>query len=87
MVDHHVDRPGVEVRQRTQLTGPNHPIEFNNSNNLTNPHTQQSFIGTNDNECIMQSTKTNPTHQQLDRLDDLVALAGSLHPIPSRTRP
>ena len=31
MVDHHVDRPGVEVRQRTQLTGPNHPIEFNPS--------------------------------------------------------
>ena len=65
MVDHHVDRPGVEVRQRTQLTGPNHPIEFNTSNNLTNPHTQQSFIGTTDNECIMQSTKTNPTHHSL----------------------
>ena len=24
--DHHVDRPGVEVRQRMQLTGPNRPI-------------------------------------------------------------
>ena len=26
MKDHHVDRPGVYVRQRTQLTGPNRPI-------------------------------------------------------------
>ena len=26
MVDHHVDRPGVEVRQRMQLTGTNHSI-------------------------------------------------------------
>ena len=25
MTDHHVDRPGVDVRQRTQLTGPNRP--------------------------------------------------------------
>ena len=33
MVDHHVDRPGVKVEQSMQLTGPNHPIEFN-----TPPH-------------------------------------------------
>ena len=26
MIDHHVDRPGVEARQRAQLTGPNRPI-------------------------------------------------------------
>ena len=26
MEDHHVDRPGVEARQRAQLTGPNRPI-------------------------------------------------------------
>ena len=25
MIDHHVDRPGVEVRQRAKLTGPNRP--------------------------------------------------------------
>ena len=28
VVDHHVDRPGVEVRQRMQLTGTNCPIGF-----------------------------------------------------------
>ncbi len=26
MQDQHVDRPGVYVRQRTELTGPNRPI-------------------------------------------------------------
>jgi hypothetical protein len=26
VIDHHVDRPGVEARQRAQLTGPNRPI-------------------------------------------------------------
>ena len=25
MIDHHVDRPGVEARQRAKLTGPNRP--------------------------------------------------------------
>ena len=29
MVDHHVDRPGVEVRQRMQLTGTNRSFGFN----------------------------------------------------------
>ncbi len=28
MVDHHVDRPGVEVRQRMQLTGTNSSIDL-----------------------------------------------------------
>ena len=28
MIDHHVDRPGVEARQRVKLTGPNRPIEL-----------------------------------------------------------
>ena len=28
MIDHHVDRPGVEARQRSELTGPNRPIEL-----------------------------------------------------------
>jgi hypothetical protein len=91
VVDHHVDRPGVEVRQRAKLTGTNHPIEFNKI--VADPHTQQSSI------CILMRTKTNPDRDhrsyqqsktlfpQPDRLDDLVALAGSLHPIPSRTRP
>ena len=77
MVDHHVDRPGVKVEQSMQLTGPNHPIEFNTAPS-PHPHTQQSFIA------------NKQTHQNqpisFDRLEDLVALAGSLHPIPSRTR-
>ena len=28
MIDHHVDRPGVETRQRAKLTGTNCPIEL-----------------------------------------------------------
>jgi hypothetical protein len=28
VIDHHVDRPGVEARQRVKLTGPNRPIEL-----------------------------------------------------------
>ena len=30
VIDHHVDRPGVEVPQGMELTGTNHPIDFIN---------------------------------------------------------
>ena len=35
MQDQHVDRPGVEARQRAQLTGPNRPIGSNNTPSCT----------------------------------------------------
>ena len=57
--DHHVDRPGVEVRQRMQLTGPNSPIgSISNTmcsnqiqtnahhRNSTPPHTHTNSIRT-----------------------------------------
>ncbi len=105
MIDHHVDRPGVDVRQRTKLTGPNRP-----TGSISAHHTQHAPVSGSVISDQREAGKAGrpPTqhktsrdkHQNLvhpcqrlsfatlrDGLDDLVALAGGLHPIPSRTRP
>ena len=52
MKDHHVDRPGVYVRQRTQLTGPNRPTGSINPPCTAVIHTR----------LTAQSGKTPPQH-------------------------
>lgn len=82
MEDHHVDRPGVEVRRRMELTGTNSSI---------------GLIVLQSNPCINCIGSTSDTDvfflnlQPGNRLNDilfadLVAMPGVPHPIPFRTR-
>ena len=75
MVDHHVDRPGVEVQQCMQLTGTNRSIGLN---------------------ALMTNALPRVGHRRIREIKTsllplsfagLVAVARSLNPIPSRTRP
>jgi hypothetical protein len=75
--DDHVDRPGVEERQRLKLTGTNSSIGLI----VLIPYIHRGAI-----QRIVAGTKT----QLLDlnvRFADLVVMAERLHPIPFRTRP
>jgi hypothetical protein len=71
--DDHVDRPGVEVRQRMKLTGTNSSIGLIVL--ILCAH-RKAMVGT-----IKSSFSNNM------RFADLVVLAGWLHPFPFRTRP
>ncbi len=120
MIDHHVDRPGVEVQRCTKLTGPNRP-----TGSISSRHAQHAAVGSRQLSVVSYQTRqqmkaslagpqarhktiaralakqargrtgtsfTRPRGRRLcgafgDGLDDLVALAGGPHPIPSRTRP
>ena len=77
MEDDHVDRPGVEERQRLKLTGTNSSIGLI----VLIPYIHQGAI-----RRIVAGTN----RQLLDlnvRFADLVVMAERLHPIPFRTRP
>ena len=94
MKDHHVDRPGVYVRQRTQLTGPNRPIgsihKASPSKAKACHHVQQSstphrrhlrrYVGAT---CIDRDETRTSTHActHITRRED-----ASRHPEPARTR-
>ncbi len=81
MEDHHVDRPGVEVRRRMELTGTNSSI---------------GLIVLQSNPCKRRARPQTlmSSSQSLARLEepsdilfaDLVAMPGVPHPIPFRTR-
>ena len=73
MVDDHVDRPGVEVRQRMKLTGTNSSIGLIVL--ITCVHRE------------MNGAKDNSFSKNYVRFVDLVVMAERLHPIPFRTRP
>jgi hypothetical protein len=44
VIDHHVDRPGVNVRQRTELTGPNRSIGLISIVQIDTPSQKQSLF-------------------------------------------
>ncbi len=73
VVDHHVDRPGVEAQQCVQLTGTNRSIGLNAL--MTNALPRGGHRQTNKSSLLPLS------------FAGLVAVARSLNPIPSRTRP
>ena len=72
MEDYHVDRPGVEVRQRMKLTGTNNSIGLIIL--IARAHRKRGRTAT--------SFSTGNV-----RFVDLVVMAERLHPIPFRTRP
>ena len=72
MEDYHVDRPGVEERQRLKLTGTNSSIGLIVL--IPNVHRQRRGWHT---EQLLENV----------RFADLVVMAERLHPIPFRTRP
>ena len=79
MIDHHVDRPGVEARQRVELTGTNRSIGL--------IRLQRRTIARSDKP---EDTKTQSVHTtirkssnaQKEPLDDLVAIARGNTPDP-----
>ena len=70
MVDHHVDRPGVEVPRGMELTGTNRSIGL-----IVLSKTHERF-----------DVSDNDVFSTLIFFVDLVVLPRSPHPIPSRTR-
>ena len=96
MEDDHVDRPGVEVRQRMKLTGTNSSIGlivlipyahltksngWHNKDQRKAPTEPQALRLM---QCRGQSLKSFSNNV---RFADLVVMAERLHPIPFRTRP
>ena len=75
MVDHHVDRPGVEVGRPMKLTGTNNPIGLIGSQ-------QNSF----DDCSLTRAISDNVFSSSAVPLVDLVAMSEVPHPIPFRTR-
>ena len=75
MEDDHVDRPGVEERQRLKLTGTNSSIGLI----VFIPYAHRDFglDGWHKNSFSINDV----------RFADLVVMAERLHPIPFRTRP
>ena len=71
MEDDHVDRPGVEVRQRMKLTGTNSSIGLI-------VHIARAHPSDGTAEQLLEQNM---------RFVDLVVMAERLHPIPFRTRP
>ena len=70
MVDHHVDRPGVEVPRGMELTGTNRSIGL--------------IVLIKTHERLVQA-RQNMSSQRIGFVD-LVVLPGGPHPIPFRTR-
>ena len=70
MVDHHVDRPGVEVPRGMELTGTNRSIGL-----IVLSKTHERF-----------DVSDNDVFSTLIFFVDLVVLPGGPHPIPFRTR-
>ena len=108
MIDHHVDRPGVEAWQRAKLTGPNRPtgsisphptqhasVLFSTTDAGMATHAAQNIAKQKRTRTLPPDLIRGPSHPSRavvtrrlgDGLDDLVAMAGGPHPIPSRTRP
>ncbi len=71
MEDDHVDRPGVEGRQRLKLTGTNSSIGLI----VLIPYAHHGWW------------RDKPASRFDMRFADLVVMAERLHPIPFRTRP
>jgi hypothetical protein len=78
VVDHHVDRPGVEARRRVKLTGTNRPIGLIVTS-------EKPMRG--DEIVVAQDFTPDDVFSCFIRLVDLVALSEGPHPIPFRTRP
>ena len=81
MEDDHVDRPGVEERQRLKLTGTNSSIGLivlipNIHRGAIQRIVAKTMNGTENSFSILNM-----------RFADLVVMAERLHPIPFRTRP
>lgn len=79
MEDDHVDRPGVEERQRLKLTGTNSSIGLI----VLIPYAHR---GDNPLDCTEMDGTENSFSNNV-RFADLVVMAERLHPIPFRTRP
>ena len=80
MEDDHVDRPGVEVRQRMKLTGTNSSIGLIVL--ITNAHRICDGCGSG----VIRRHKIQLLNVNM-LFADLVVMAERLHPIPFRTRP
>lgn len=79
MEDDHVDRPGVEERQRLKLTGTNSSIGLIVL--IPYAHHQRNPL-----DCAEMDGTENSFSSNV-RFADLVVMAERLHPIPFRTRP
>jgi hypothetical protein len=101
VVDHHVDRPGVEVERSMQLTGTNRLIGLIALIRDTHCSSAKPMSG-NDTKHHLGASRDNPFGIVAAHIRDdlpcksrglhlsfagLVALARSPNPIPSRTRP
>ena len=96
MEDDHVDRPGVEERQRLKLTGTNSSIglivlipyaHLTKSDGWHNKDQRTALTEPQAlrlMQCRGQSLKSFSNNV---RFADLVVMAERLHPIPFRTRP
>jgi hypothetical protein len=80
--DHHVDRPEVDARQRVKPTG------TNRSSGLILTLSPRAAVKPQrrTDTMLYLTHNLNPATDRV-RWVDLVARAGGLHPIPSRTRP
>jgi hypothetical protein len=80
VVDHHVDRPGVEARRRVKLTGTNRPIGLIVTS-------EKPMRGDEIAVRLGLYSAQHDVFSHFIRLVDLVALSEGPHPIPFRTRP
>ena len=82
MVDHHVDRPGVEVRRRMELTGTNRSIGLIV---LIKTH-ERARTGASAKSAPDNCSPREAVFTKRIGFVDLVVLPGGPHPIPFRTR-
>ena len=86
VVDHYVDRPGVEEPRGLKLTGTNSSIGLNDLRSCTattaSPTQRKQSNATDDVAC----TTAQLYKILVARFADLAAMPGGPHPIPSRTR-
>ena len=95
MVDHHVDRPDVEAQQCVQLTGTNRSCELDRLSSSMRNASRVTIERKTKTACGARSSgqarglrvRFANACLQPPSLAGLVVLAGSLYPIPSRTRP
>lgn len=98
MEDDHVDRPGVEERQRLKLTGTNSSIGLIVLIPYAHRSKSEDDRHKKDQRIAPRGTPTAPLPMPLCapslksfsnnvRFADLVVMAERLHPIPFRTRP
>jgi hypothetical protein len=101
VVDHYVDRPGVEEPRGLKLTGTNSSIGLNGHcsctattaspnatqiSNATDDVFRQSPVGSRQSDSIPTAYCRLPIAGLVARFADLAAMPGGPHPIPSRTR-